>query len=300
MALSWTAMTAIETARASGRRAVATLLVAMLLVAMLTGAAGCPDNGVVGPDAAADAAPPLPDAMPVCQGNNDGVITAGEMPMVSGITVDYLVNAPGTGVAVQPAGTVDGGGNRVWDFSDTSGEVFAVSLEPIWGRWFESDFADAHYVARLAPGSAVLGVYRATAEAIWLLGFASPQADQTLAVYDDPVPLIRFPISQGQSWAVVAHITDAVYDGQPFASTDTYNISVDQRGTLELPYLSLHNTLRLRVELTQSLPGGQTIHRIQLLYLHECYGELGRIVSLDNELDPNFTQATEFRRLALP
>jgi len=75
---------------------------------------------------------------------------------------------------------------------------------------------------------------------------------------------------------------------------------VDQRGTLDLPYLSLHNTLRLRVELTQSLPGGQTIHRFQLLYVHECYGELGRIVSLDNELDPNFTTASEFRRLALP
>lgn len=272
----------------------------LLVTALLLGAVGCPDNGVVGPDAAADTATPLPDAMPHCQGNNDGVITTDEMPMVPGVTVDYLVNASGTSVGVQPAGTVDGNGERLWDFSDTSGEVFAIALEPIAGRWFESDFADAHYVSRLAPGSDALGVYRATAEAVWILGFASPQPDVTLAVYDEPVPLIRYPIAEGQSWAVVAHITDAVYDGQPFASTDTYNITVDQRGTLELPYLSLHNTLRLHVDLTQSLPGGQTIHRIQLLYLHECYGELGRIVSVDNEVDPNFTTASEFRRLALP
>ena len=111
--------------------------------------------------------------------------------------------------------------------------------------------------------------------------------------------MIRFPVVEGQSWAMVAHITDAVYEGQPFASTDSYNISVDQRGTVDLPYLSLHNTLRLRVEVQQSLPGGQTIHRFQYLYLQECYGELGRIVSLDNELDPGFTTASEFRRLAL-
>ncbi len=276
------------------------LLTGALLCTLLLGVGGCPDNGVVGPDAAADAATPLPDAMPVCQGNNDGIITSAEMPMVSGITVNYLVNAPGTSVGVQPSGTVDGGGERTWDFTDTGGEVFAITLDTIWGRWFESDFSDAHYVSTLAPGSDVLGVYRAADDAIWLLGFASPQQDQTLAVYDEPVPLIRFPISEGQSWAVVAHITNAVYDGQPFASTDTYNISVDQRGTLELPYLSLHNTLRLRVELTQSLPGGQTIRRTQLLYVHECYGELGRIVSVDNETDPNFTTAAEFRRLALP
>lgn len=271
-----------------------------LLFLLCLGLGGCPDNGVVGPDAAADATTPLPDSMPVCQGNNDGIITVDEMPMVSGISVNYLVNSPGTSVGVQPSGTIDGGGDRIWDFTDTSGEVFAISLDTIWGQWFESDFVDAHYVSRLAPGSDALGVYRATNDAIWLLGFASPQPDVTLAVYDEPVPLIRFPLSEGQSWAVVAHITNAVYDGQPFASTDTYNISVDQRGTLDLPYLSLHNTLRLRVELTQSLPGGQTIHRFQLLYLHECYGELGRIVSLDNELDPNFTTASELRRLALP
>ncbi|MFH2009407.1 MAG: hypothetical protein ABI333_22640 [bacterium] len=261
---------------------------------------GCEDNGVVGPDAAVLDAMPLPDAAPVCVPNNDGIITKGEMPMVAGISVDYLVNAPGTAVPVAPDGTIDGGGERSWDFSATGGQVLTVSLEAAWTYWFAGEFTDPHYVSRLAPGNDTLGVYRATDDAIWLLGFASPQPDVTLAVYDDPVPLIRFPVSEGQSWAVAAQITDAVYDNQPFASTDTYNISVDQRGTLDLPYLSAHNTLRIRVELHQSLPGGQTIHRFQYLYVHECYGELGRIVSLDNELDPHFATAAEFRRLALP
>ena len=289
--------------RSAGARGPVTSLVAkgMLTLALLALVAACTYTGVQGPDAAPGAdTGPAPDTLPTCQGNNDGIISQAEMPMVTGITVDYLVNAPGSVVMVEPAGQPRGDGTVEWDFSDESGQVFSISLATVWGAWYESSFASAHYAAALAPGNDTLGIYRAADGAIWMLGFASPDADRTLAVYDSPVPLIRFPVSVGQSWAVVAHITDATYDHQPYAATDTYNITVDQRGTLVLPYLSLHNTLRLKVELHTSLPGGQTIHRIQYLYVHECYGELGRIVSQDGELDPGFTQAAEFRRLALP
>jgi hypothetical protein len=262
---------------------------------------GCPEDGYVGPDAGpGQDSGPTPDVAPLCQGDNDGVISQAEMPMVTGITVDYLVNAPGTMVTVQPAGQPKGDGTVEWDFSDTSGQVFSVNLGSVWGSWYEPSFPTAQYAAALSPGSDTLGIYRAADGAVWMLGFASPQEGRTLAVYESPVPLVRFPVSVGQSWAVLGRITDATYEGQPYAATDTYNISVDQRGTLVLPYLSLHNTLRLKVELHTSLPGGQTLHRIQYLYLHECYGELGRIVSQEGELDPGFTQAAEFRRLALP
>lgn len=276
-------------------------LSALALAALLAFVAGCSDPGYVGPDTGpAEDSGPRPDVAPLCQGNNDGVIGQSEMPMVSGITVDYLVNAPGTVVTVAPGGQPRGDGTVEWDFSDVAGQVFSVTLGSVWGSWYESSFPTAHYAAALGPGNDTLGIYRAADGAVWMLGFASPDADRTLAVYDSPVPLIRFPVSVGQSWAVVGRITDATYDHQPFAATDTYSLSVDQRGTLVLPYLSLHNTLRLKVELHTSLPGGQTLHRIQYLYLHECYGELGRIVSQDGELDPGFTQAAEFRRLALP
>ena len=39
--------------------------------------------------------------------------------------------------------------------------------------------------------------------------------------------------------------------------------------------------------------------RTQYVFFHECYGELGRMVSKDNEVDDPFTTAAEFRRLAL-
>jgi len=96
-----------------------------------------------------------------------------------------------------------------------------------------------------------------------------------------------------------AQIANGTLNGQPFASTDTYRISVDARGTAILPYLRFDNTLRVHVELTQALPGGVAVTHIQYLFFHECYGELGRMVSNPGETNPAFTTAGEFRRLAL-
>ena len=66
-----------------------------------------------------------------------------------------------------------------------------------------------------------------------------------------------------------------------------------------LPFLAFDNTLRVHVDLTSTLPGGVSITRIQYLFFHECYGELGRMVSVPNEPSESFANAAEFRRLAL-
>ena len=71
------------------------------------------------------------------------------------------------------------------------------------------------------------------------------------------------------------------------------------RGAAVLPYLRLQNTLRVQVKLTQTLPGGVVIRRIQHLYLHECSGEAGRVLSPPGTTDPDFAEAAEFRRVAL-
>jgi len=42
-----------------------------------------------------------------------------------------------------------------------------------------------------------------------------------------------------------------------------------------------------------------SVRRIQYLFFHECYGELGRMVSVIDEPNEMFTSAGEFRRLAL-
>ena len=96
-----------------------------------------------------------------------------------------------------------------------------------------------------------------------------------------------------------ARIVNGRLDNMPFASSDTYDIAIDAQGTAVLPFLTFQNTLRVRVRLTQALPGGVTVTRIQHLFFKECYGELGRMVSSPGDANPSFTSAAEFRRLAL-
>jgi hypothetical protein len=97
----------------------------------------------------------------------------------------------------------------------------------------------------------------------------------------------------------VAHIVNGTLNGMPYAGLDTYKISIDARGTAVLPFLSFDNTMRVHVDLTQTLPGGISVTRIQYLFFHECFGELGRMVSVPNEPTEIFSNAGEFRRLAL-
>ena len=85
----------------------------------------------------------------------------------------------------------------------------------------------------------------------------------------------------------------------PYAVPDTYKISVDARGTRDaaVPRLRQHPARARRSD--QTVPGGVSVTRIQYLFFHECYGELGRMVSVLDEPNESFTNAAEFRRLAL-
>ena len=52
-------------------------------------------------------------------------------------------------------------------------------------------------------------------------------------------------------------------------------------------------------DLVATAPSAAQVHTIQYLFFHECVGELGRMVSVNNETNPVFTTASIFRRLAL-
>jgi hypothetical protein len=239
-----------------------------------------------------------PDLAPLCSGNNDGQIARDELVFPPGLAVHYLFNPPGTTVTVDPSGAMTSSGVE-WDLTSTAGEVHDLVIEPVADKWFASSFPDATYATLSDLASGTLGVFRVTDGALLLLGFASDEPDRTLLVYDAPVQTLRFPVRQGDAWVTGARVTGGKLDGQPFASTDTYRVSVDAIGTAVLPYLSFANTLRVHVELSQVVPGGVQVSRIQHLFFHECYGELGRMVSRTGEQDPGFTTAAEFRRLAL-
>ena len=239
-----------------------------------------------------------PDLAPPCAGNNDGQIDFAELVFPVGATVNYLDNPPGTTQTVNPAGTM-GPNGPTWDLTSTAGMAYPFTLQAVSGAWFEGSFPGASYAIVADVASGLLGVYRVTPDAVYLLGFASPQPDQTLLVYDQPVVTVRFPIRLGDAFVTGAKIVNSKLDGQPFASNDTYRVAVDARGTVNMPYLAFDNTLRIHVETSQALLGGMALTHIQHLFYHECYGELGRMVSKPGETDPDFTEAAEFRRLAL-
>lgn len=263
-------------------------------------AAGPDEPGLPQPDGGGFI--PQPDAGlgPSCRGDRDGVISRSEVAFVTGVSVRYRVNPLGTLARVSPTGEAQPDGTRRWDFTDRAGDTVTVTLLAAPQQWFARRFSQAQYAAPLDPRAPELGVYLATDSAVQLLGVAGPsEGDDTLVRYDAPLDVLRFPLSVGAAWTAEATTQEGRVGGTPVASRDRYQISVDARGTVLLPELTFTDALRVRVELTQSFPAGPGRRRIQYLWMTECYGEVARMVSQDDEADPAFTLAAEFRRLGL-
>lgn len=243
---------------------------------------------------------PADAGVAACRGDNDGVIAREEVQFVPGVSVRYRVNPAGSRVSVDVKGAVRADGSHVWDFSDGAGELVTLSVSRAQDGWYASDFADAQYAARLDPRSALLGLYRAYDDRVELLGLVGEtQGQGTRLRYDVPVPLLRFPLSLGRSWEATANVIDGRVDNLPVASRDRYQMAVDAVGELRLGILTFPRAVRVRVELVQSFPAGPGTRRIQYLWMTECYGEVARVTSKDGELDPDFREAVEYRRLSL-
>jgi hypothetical protein len=261
------------------------------------GAGGC--FGADVPNGNDDAAyGTVPDLGPLCSGNNDGTIARGELAFPVGMSVNYLSNPSGTTTTVAPSGT-ESAGVTEWDLTSTAGDVHQLTLASLSGKWFASSFTGATYATTTDLATNTLGIFRVTDDGLYILGYASEAPNQTLLVYDTPILSLKFPVTLGDAWVSTAHIVNGTLNGMPYAGLDTYKISIDARGTAVLPFLRFDNTMRVHVDLTQTVPGGVSISRIQYLFFHECYGEVGRMVSVVDEPAEVFTNAAEFRRLAL-
>jgi len=244
---------------------------------------------------------PLPWA---CEGDHDGTIVASELAAVPGLSVPYLVNAPGTTAAVDPAGSeVDG--ELTWDF--TGGPEVPVDLDVVEpaDAWFAEHFpAASHAAPMFAHATDLLGVFASSDSSVDLLGLVSrdpaPAVGRTLVVYDTAVPVMRFPLSVGSTWSADTTFSDADILGVKNAGEEHYAFEVDAAGTALLPGFTIDQTLRLQVELEQTFAisvGPPTVSTLQVLFVRECVGELARMVSLPDEDDPSFSLASEFRRL---
>src|SRR5205814_4306784 len=103
----------------------------------------------------------------------------------------------------------------------------------------------------------------------------------------------------GKQWVSAGETRNGVLRGLPYAGRDTYEVSVDQSGRLQLPDLTFTQALRVATHVTVEPVAEQTVSRRTLSWLFECFGEVAHAASLDNETKSEFTTTSELRRLGL-
>jgi hypothetical protein len=243
---------------------------------------------------ARDGGAPGDGSAPICNFNGDGIIQASEAPFIVGLAATYTVNPSGMPVAVDLTQK-----NGAWDFSGAvpGDQKILDELLSAGAQWWSADFPTATHAEKLEDGQNLYGVYRATPAALQLLGIVSDTngLQKTELTYATPIDVIRFPLAMGDHWSQTSTVTGFA-QGVLVTATDTYDFSVDARGTTTVPALSV-DTLRLRFDYSETV-GFLTTTRITYLHLAECYGAVARIRSQDNEQSASFTQAAEYRRLS--
>lgn len=263
---------------------------------------GCGDNQTNQEHADYEAGAPAPLA---CTPNLDGKIEAKELQATVGIPLSYLFSPQGKTRTVDLAGKPDAQGRLTWDFAVdyADDQVVHTQALPIKGKWYASSFPDSAFVVPSDGAARVEGVYVYDASGYHLLGLASfietPPEGKTLYVYEAPVDIFRFPIAPGQTYTSVGTVKNATLRGLPYAGSDSYLINVDGAGTLSLPSITFSQALRVRTTLTVTPIAGMAVTTRQTSFLFECFGEVARATSANNEPNDNFTTASEVRRLGL-
>lgn len=279
-------------------------------LALCLGASACANGLPYGleplPADADDSYEPVVTA-PDCRPNNDGVIERAEMPFVVGAVARVRV---GEGpLAVNVDGFEDETGEITWDFSTpapASQPLGRLELQRMEGQWYAADFPTAQYAGPLNPGGSLRGAVRVDDTGVSLLGSASedqnPPEGRTHLVYSGPVVLYPFPLREGAHAVSNVTANNAMLLGLPTALQDSYDVTVTARGKVILPDLILHNTLRVTLRLRRTLVVGDA-QQVTHVWVHECLGEVARIVSptarLSETLPDSFETAQEMWRLSL-
>lgn len=269
-------------------------------VALLVLGAGCSDNATVlpdRPDYAGGSPAPL-----ACVPNLDGRIDAGEVKPAIGVSVSYLVSPAGSERSVDVLGFASPSG-LVFPFSTDYADDATVRITPALAadKWYGPSFPADAFVTPLDAAGSLENIGRHSEQGLLLLGIASraenPPEGKTLAIYDPPVEVIRFPIQPGTSFVSVGEVKGATIRGLPYAGRDTYEVSVDATGNLVLPAFTFTEAHRVRTKVTVEPAVGNATTRRQVSYFFECFAEVVRVTSLPDEADPNFTIASEVRRI---
>ncbi len=236
---------------------------------------------------------PIP-TLPSCVPNRDGMITAAELPIALGATLDYYNSV---NISVNLVGA-----NDIWSLDDERASDTIVALGPIalGPQWYAPQFPDSQFV--VAAGGGLDGVYHQDDEALWLDGTASqdpmPAAGKTLIHYSEPAAVLRFPIADGGAYSTTAQIAGATVDGLPLIGTDQIDVDVTGSGRLDVPYVEFSPVLRVRTHVVRTT-GTVSVGKRTTDFLFECFGEVAHAESNQNEPNADFTTAAVLRRYAL-
>jgi len=273
----------------------------LLFVLGTLGAAACSDTPNLPPkrkSATDPAVSPL-----TCVPNLDGKIVASELAAAIGTPVHYTVNPSGTTRTVDLEGTTNKDGTHNWklaaDFADDQSLVITPALAK--DQWYASSFpADAFVTAFDAAGKTdSIGELNDTG--LLLLGLAShqqnPPEGKTLLIYTAPITVLKFPITPGEMFVSEGQIVNGTARGLPYAGMDTYEVSVDAMGNLDLPSYLFAQVHRVRTKVTVQPAVGAAVTQLQTSFFAECFGEVARATSAAGETNTDFSSAMELRRL---
>lgn len=246
----------------------------------------CSENQTpFGPDAGSDV-----DILE-CLPNLDGVLERSEMPTQLATPVPYLIarNA-----------TIDLSSTDLDLRTEYPGEEKRqIAALPVRDQWFADEFPADSIVVTLGADEDSFGVLESTDAAIRLLGIVSSQPDHTLLHYQTPIDLYRFPITRGSNWSSSSAVTGTLA-AVPYNGTDTYDVTVPSLDTVALPHLRFTQAYRVHTEVvSDSGAAGVVVRRQQISLISECFGEITRALSQDNETSANFSSAAELWRFSL-
>lgn len=267
---------------------------------LLVAALGCGDNLTQPPDRDPAADPELP--VLECVPNLDDQIDRKELRPAIGVPVRYVVSPPDTTRPVDLTG-VEVEGDLSWDLAVDYADDQALTVTPssLEGKWYQGSFADGAFVTAFDRSGELESIGLVRDDSLVLLGIASreesPAAGTTLLVYDPPIVVLQFPVTVGQEFVSSGEIVDGLLYGLPYAGRDTYEVSVDAVGEIDLLQLTFEQVHRVRTKVTVEPAVGQSVVRYQTSFFAECFAEVARATSRDGETDPDFTEAAELRRL---
>ncbi len=231
----------------------------------------------------------------VCSPNNDGTLTAIEMPFAAGLSAKFRVATDATFDTAGEAGP----NGKVWDLAGMLNADKTVLVETVApsGTWWFNDFSTATYSTLLSSTADLLGVFQVKADGLFLLGIVSSEEGltKTNLAYDPPVKILAFPMKEGDSWLTTSTVT-GLASGVASFYQEAYDSKVDASGTVKTPFAEF-SVLRINTELTRTVAGFPTVSRTHS-FAAECFGTVATVVSQSQESNAEFSSAAEIRRLS--